>query len=422
MFTEFFLAKRYIKPRRNAVSLITVTSILGVTLGVAVLIIVLAVMTGFTDLMKSKLMETQAHFQISKYRYAMASTTEVMNAIKDSGASGAPVIQSPVLVQYRKNRLDAKCFVLGVGPEKLDKHLSFKNYLHRGKLELENRKIIISTNMANRWQLDVGDKVLLHSTNRLTNLVNFSASGKIEINKNTSAYLPTEFTIAGIYSMGKYDFDSAVFFMGIDDAAELFDLPWGAATAVFGWGKDPFNQDKLIKDIRAKLPDSFRVATWQENNQQLLGVLAVEKRMMFFLLIFIVLVAAFSIANTLITSVYQKTKEIGLLKALGTTDRGVLRIFVLQGFLIGLIGSIIGMLLGFTVIAFRNDILSIVSRITGQELFPKEFYFFNELPAHIVTSDVLIVVISSIILCTLGAVIPAIRAARLDSAKALRYE
>ena len=130
MFTEFFLAKRYIKPRRNAVSLITVTSILGVTLGVAVLIIVLAVMTGFTDLMKSKLVETQAHFQISKYRYAMENTNEVMAAIKEAGAYGAPVIQSPVLVQYRKNRLDAKCFVLGVGPEKLDKYFSNEQYLN----------------------------------------------------------------------------------------------------------------------------------------------------------------------------------------------------------------------------------------------------------------------------------------------------
>ena len=143
---------------------------------------------------------------------------------------------------------------------------------------------------------------------------------------------------------------------------------------------------------------------------------------MFFLLIFIVLVAAFSITNTLITSVYQKTREIGLLKALGCSDGAVMRIFVFQGLLVGVIGSLTGTLTGILVIHFRNDILRFVSKISGKELFPKSFYFFSELPAHIVPQDVLIIVGASIILCTLGAVLPAWRAARLDPAEALRYE
>ena len=144
--------------------------------------------------------------------------------------------------------------------------------------------------------------------------------------------------------------------------------------------------------------------------------------MMFFLLIFIVLVAAFSIANTLITSVYQKTREIGLFKALGATDGAITGIFLLQGTLIGVIGSVAGVALGTLVITFRNDILHLASRWTGAELFPKEFYYFNELPAHIIPQDVAFIVIASIVLCTLGALLPAWRAARLDPATALRYE
>ena len=179
--------------------------------------------------------------------------------------------------------------------------------------------------------------------------------------------------------------------------------------------------EHLIDLLRLKLPE-YRVSTWEEDNRQLLGVLNVEKRMMFFLLIFIVLVAAFSITNTLITSVYQKTREIGLLKALGASDRAVTGVFLFQGMLIGAIGSVTGVALGTLVVYFRNDILRLASRWTGAELFPKEFYYFNELPAHIVPQDVAFIVISSVVLCTLGALLPAWRAARLDPAQALRYE
>ena len=176
-----------------------------------------------------------------------------------------------------------------------------------------------------------------------------------------------------------------------------------------------------MTDLREQMPGKA-VIGWEEANRNFLDVLAVEKTMMFFLLIFIVLVAAFSIANTLITSVYQKTREIGLLKALGCSDGAVMRIFILQGLLVGIIGSVSGTLLGCLVIRFRQNIINLVSRITGQNLVPKEFYFFDALPAEIVTMDVVIIVLSSIALCTIAALLPALRAARLQPAEALRYE
>ncbi|MBS1371238.1 MAG: FtsX-like permease family protein [Lentisphaeria bacterium] len=126
--------------------------------------------------------------------------------------------------------------------------------------------------------------------------------------------------------------------------------------------------------------------------------------------------------NTLITSVYQKTREIGILKALGANDRCVTFIFILQGFLIGVIGSVTGTLAGVLVIFYRNDIMKFASKTFHVELFPKQFYYFDGLPAHIVATDVLIIVGASVVLCTLGALLPALRAALLDPAKALRYE
>jgi lipoprotein-releasing system permease protein len=175
----------------------------------------------------------------------------------------------------------------------------------------------------------------------------------------------------------------------------------------------------LNRELKGK---NMRALSWQETNSALLGVLAVEKRMMFFLLIFIVLVAAFSITNTLITSVYKKTKEIGILKALGATGGTCMRIFVYQGMFVGIIGTICGTVLGYLVLHFRNDIIDFASRIAGHDLFPKEFYYFDGLPAKIIASDVIIICVAAVLLCTLGAVIPAIRAAKLDPAKALRYE
>lgn len=431
---ELFLALRYLKPRRNAVSLITLTSILGVSLGVAVLIIVMAVMTGFTGEMKNKLIETQAHFQIRNANNTGIKQAEVKSIIKkleENDSTGAPVIQSPVLIQYgKKNQLDSQVVMFAAPPQDLKKHLHLDTYIKKGDLKLgkldtdwrsKAHYAVISADMAKRWNLDINDRFLVHSATHLTKLVKFKAGGGVELNENASMYLPTEFTVAGIYSLGKSDFDRMVFFADLDDAADVVGLNWGEATAVFGWGPDPFDQQQLLTDLREQMPGKA-VIGWEEANRNFLDVLAVEKTMMFFLLIFIVLVAAFSIANTLITSVYQKTREIGLLKALGCSDGAVMRIFILQGMLVGIIGSVSGTLLGCLVIRFRQNIINLVSRITGQNLVPKEFYFFDALPAEIVTMDVVIIVLSSIALCTIAALLPALRAARLQPAEALRYE
>lgn len=439
MFHELFLAIRYLKPRRNAVSIITLTSIIGVTLGVMVLMVVMAVMSGFTGKMKSKLIETQSHFQIRSPRgpFSDYEVRNICKTLEAYQAQGTAVIQSPVLVQYTvtnafgqsAQRLDTQNLLFAAPEEDLKKRLNLENYLKAGSLKLgssfedDAHYAVISTYMAERWNLNVGDNFLVHSAKHLTDLVKFNAEGGIELNDESTAYLPAEFTVAGIYELGKSDFDQLVFFAGMDDASELLFDPgqFAGATGIYGWGKDPFDQQKLLADLSAALPE-YMVIGWEEANRNFLEVLAVEKLMMFFLLIFIVLVAAFSITNTLITSIYQKTREIGLLKALGCTDGSIMRIFILQGFLVGLIGSICGTVSGYLVIRFRQDIVDFASMISGQELFPKKFYFFDQLPAEIILSDVLFIVISSIVLCTVGALLPALRAARLQPSEALRYE
>ena len=423
MRTELFIALRYLKPRRNAVSVITLISIIGVMLGVAVLVIVLAVMTGFTDIMKAKLIQTQAHLHISGKYYPIMDVDHVRKKLSEAGAiHSAPVIANVAMLQNRRNF--SPKLVLGVNSKDVMQVMDIKSaLLPGGSFELAPGEAVLGVRLANQQGLSVGDRIILHSSAKLSEMIKLKPGGGVEIVANNKVLLPTELKVTGLVSFGKYDFDRDVIFVNIDDAAELFNLQWGGATTIYGWVKDPFKLDKELEKLKTLLPDStFRVESWQSRNAQLLGVLAVEKNMMFFLLIFIVLVAAFSIANTLITSVYQKTREIGVLKALGTTPGQVMKIFLLQGLAVGVIGSTLGIALGTLIIAIRMNILHTVSRITGQPLFPPEMYFFNELPAHIVPTDVAIIAVSAIVLCTAGAIVPAVRAAKLDPAKALRYE
>ena len=419
--TDLFLAWRYLKPRRNAISVITSISVIGVILGVAVLIVVISVMAGFTDEFKKKILDTTSHFQVSNdYPGFIYDPSKIIKTLKECGTTGAPIVERHVLVQRGESFMPK--IVIGLDPYLKQEGVQLSKVIKYGKYSLKHGEIIISRIIASELALRVGDKVLMHSPAKLAKMVKVNKKGEMDVNKS-QVYLPSEFTVSGIYSFGKYDFDKNILFISLDDADELFNLPWGAATVIYGRVKDPFNMQTEMNAIRAKLSDQgYHVLTWKQMNRKFLGVLEVEKNMQFFLLIFIVLVAAFSITNTLITVVVQKTREIGLLKALGAQNLSILNIFLFQGFIVGVTGTLFGTMLGVGIIHWRNQILDALRVITGQNFFPPEYYIFSQLPATINPHDLIIIAIISILLCTLGGVIPAWRAARLDPAKALRYE
>lgn len=418
--TELFLARRYMRPKRSAVSIITVISIIGVTLGVAVLIVVLAVMTGFTDVMKAKLLDTRAHLQVySRFSQSILEPEKVIAAADKLGGRAIAIVDRPALIQRKQNFVPKE--IIGINPAAAGKVFKLKDQIKYGKLTLDHNEVIISTVIAKELNLWLGDKLIVHSPPRLAQMFKVGKDGKVRYEKSDHIYLPEEYTISAIYSFGKYDFDRNIIFMGLDDADELFQLPWGAASAVYIWTDKPFAIDNYAAKLKKSMP-MMRMYTWKAINRDLLGVLQVEKNMMFFLMIFIVLVAAFSITNTLITVVYQKNREIGLLKALGASSASIMRIFIFQGFIIGLFGSGCGVLMGWLVVRYRNNLVDFISHLVGRDLFPKEFYFFDQLPGRIVMSDLLTICISAIVLCTIGGIIPAWSAARQDPAKTLRNE
>ncbi|MBO7147417.1 MAG: ABC transporter permease [Lentisphaeria bacterium] len=423
--TELFLAWKYFKPKRSAVSVITLISVIGVALGVAVLIVVLAVMTGFSDKMREKLLDTTSHAQIhSKFRgYVIRDPEKVMNIVRECGGEAMPVIVSPVLLQ--KDDSFVPKVVIGIDPAAKVNHLKLDDVIQSGTGKLQRGSAVLSYVISRNMGILTGHKVLVHSPTNLSRLVKRGEDGKLRVAENLEMYLPSEFEVEGISNFNKYDFDRDFIFMNIHDVADLLDLNIGSASSVYVWVPDPFKMDSFMNKVRGRLakevPSVF-IESWQQINGRLLGVLQVEKNMQFFLLVFIVLVAAFSITNTLITTVIQKTKEIGLLKAMGASSGIVMRIFILQGFFVGLIGTGAGICLGSLVVKYRMLILHGLRWITGQEIFPPEIYFFNELPARIIMTDILWIGLISVILCTFGGVIPALRAAKLDPSRALRYE
>ncbi|MBO4512567.1 MAG: ABC transporter permease, partial [Victivallales bacterium] len=206
-----------------------------------------------------------------------------------------------------------------------------------------------------------------------------------------------------------------------DQAADLYGYQWDTATSIMCRVPDPLEIEPY-KEIAEDIAQNIDVQTWQERNQMLFGTLKVEKNLMTFLMAFIVLVASFSIAGTLITVVVQKTREIGVMKALGFGRMMIARVFLFQGAIIGVIGTFLGTCLGLLVIIFRKQIAAVLSFIMGHDVFPAELYHLEAIPAQVTAGDLTFIVILSLAICVSAAVVPAIYASSLQPAKALQED
>jgi lipoprotein-releasing system permease protein len=418
---ELFLALRYLRPKRTFVSVITLISILGVALGVAVLIIVISVMSGFDHDLRDKILGFNAHLTVSQPGVTMKNYAAVEKIISQNkkvrGVS--PFVFGPVLVETEGDTNHAALqdapMLRGIDPETEGKISNLPNDLVEGKFDLSGRGLIVGVDFASNLRLSVGDHLSIYSAREIKKMK--AAHDR----KDDEAILPDDYEVRGIFDAGYYEYNARVIVTSLDNAQDLYDLD-DSVHGLFVMLNDPYQAGVVKDELTRALGGDYYVSTWMEQNSGILNALVVEKNVMFYLLFFIVLVAALCILSAQITFVIQKTREIGMLKALGATRLQISGIFIFQSAIIGVIGVASGLGLGMLALAYRNEFLHFMNRATGFELFPASVYGFGELPAVIAPRDVAIICISSFVICILGGVLPAIRAGRLKPVEALRYE
>lgn len=424
---ELAMALRYLRPRRGAVSFITLISVVGVMLGVAVLIIVIGVMGGFSDLLQKKLFSFHSHLKVYERGGLMHGHEDVLAKVKTlphvKGVT--PFVEGPVLVETTVTQLiDGKAItnsivnpiqLRGIDPKTSLTVNPLARNIISGKLSVRSNGILVGRTFARTHQLSIGDPILLFSPQHLREMREARAEGE------QLAILPDEFTLTGVFQMDHHELDSHFMMVSLANAQELFLNDEEAVHGLMVKLDDPFNAQTTQDAANKQLGPRYPSINWLQEHTEMQAVL-VEKQVMFFVLFFVMIVAAFGVTSSLIIFVTHKTKEIGLLKALGATNGQVSGIFFGQGLGIGVAGVGLGYAIGTLALKYRNEFLTALRKWTGQELFPAEIYHFQGLPALIRVEDILLICGCSLLACVLAGLIPAWNAARLRPVEALRHE
>ncbi|MSO92160.1 MAG: lipoprotein-releasing ABC transporter permease subunit [Rhodospirillales bacterium] len=409
---EWMVAMRYLRARRQEgfISVIAWFSLIGIGLGVATLIIVMAVMNGFRVELLSRILGLNGHLSV----YGSANRIDDFDTVaaKVRGVKGVvgvtPIVEGQVMITAAGNARGA--VVRGLRREDLLARPIVRDNIRAGSLDefQGDDVVLIGTRLAERMGVSVGGQI-----NVISPQGSATAFGTMPRMRS--------YRVAATYHIGMFEYDSGFVFMPMEAAQLYFKLP-NAITNVEVFVDHPDAAPEVGQRIQQALGPGFRIYDWQHANANFFNAVQVERNVMFLILTLIILVAAFNIVSSLIMLVKDKGRDIAILRTMGATKGMIMRIFFLSGASVGVIGTIAGFVLG---LAFSLNIESIRQAIQwfiGTELFAAEIYFLSQLPAKVDPQEVVTVVLMGLFLSFLATIYPAWRAARLDPAEALRYE
>jgi len=428
MSYEFFISRRYMRAKRKQVfvSIITFISIFGIFLGVAALIIVLAVMNGFEEDLRTKILGIRSHIEVTTNMYGpMKNYPAIRQEIdKEPGVvASTPFIYTEammrnqngvtgVIIRGMDTQSSPKVINLGKVREGSIEHLNKipANVLKDMPAEDKNLTgIVIGKEMARNMGLFLHDPITI-----------ISPAGGIATPMGMVPRMK-KFIVVGIYESGFYEYDSKLVFLSIKSCQEFLEM----GDTVSGLDivvQDIYKADVIARNIQGKLGFPFFAQNWMQMNKNLFSALKLEKRVMFIILSLIVLVAAFNIISALIMIVMEKNKDIAILKSMGATATTIMKIFIYQGLIVGVVGTFFGCIAGLTIALNLQKISLLVEKLFNFKILPGDVYYLSELPSKVNYSDVVVIVIGTLTICFLSTIYPARRASKLDPAEALRYE
>ncbi|HHL39666.1 MAG TPA: lipoprotein-releasing ABC transporter permease subunit [Deltaproteobacteria bacterium] len=420
MSYPLFIGLRYLKAKRKQtfISVITFISILGITVGVTALIVVLSVMTGFEEDLREKILGLNAHVTVMEFGSGMEEYKRVVEEVKGvEGVIGAtPFIYSQAMlsslsgvygVVVRGVDIDTAGEVIVV-PRRL-KAGSMEG-LRAGFAESPGRTpgILIGSELAANLGVGLGDEVSV-----------ISPAGTVTA-VGTMPRMAT-FRVAGVFELGMYEYDTSVVFISLENAQTFFRLG-RAATGVEVRVRDLYRAAEVAAAIEERLDGPYWTRTWMEMNKNLFSALKLEKVAMFIILALIILVAALNIISTLIMVVMEKTKDIAILKSMGATSAGIMRIFMIEGLVIGVTGTALGTALGLAAAFNLEEIVAFLERLFHFKLLPPSVYYIDRLPSKVEPLVVAAVAAMSVSISFLATLYPSWQASRLDPVEGLRYE
>jgi lipoprotein-releasing system permease protein len=424
---ELFISKRYLSAKRKQafVSVITFISVFGIFLGVAALIIVLAVMNGFREDLRSKILAFRAHIELTNTMTGQIKDYELVRE-KLSGIKGV-VASTPFI--YSQAMIRSENGVSGIVIRALDTKNAFKviNFgkISEGKIEyLDNIPKQISSN----YSMDDSAPDGIVIGKELARMLGIAIYDTITIISPVSISTPMgmvprmkKFVVVGVFESGFYEYDSTLAYLSIKSCQDFLQME-DSVTGIDIKVDDLDKADIIAKQIKNELGFPFWTQTWMQMNKNLFSALKLEKRVMFIILSLIVIVAAFNIISALIMIVMEKTKDIAILKSMGATSKSIMKIFIYQGLIIGVTGTSLGCFTGLLIAKNLQKISLLFEKIFEVKFLPGDVYYLSELPSKINYGDVAIIVVGTLILCFISTIYPSLRAAKTDPAEALRYE